>query len=44
MIRVYGFGVEVIATGGGGLKLFYDGRFDDLIEEHPAGVKASLVF
>ena len=37
-------GVDVIATDGATLKLFYDGRFGDLVEEHSAGAKTSLVF
>jgi uncharacterized protein with beta-barrel porin domain len=37
-------GIDLIATGGAELKLFYDGRFGDLVEEQSGGIKASLPF
>ena len=39
-----GAGVDVIDGRGRELKLFYEGRFGDLVEEHAGGVKASLPF
>ena len=37
-------GIDLISMSGAELKLFYDGRFGDLIEEESGGVKASLPF
>ena len=39
-----GAGIDVIDGRGRELKLFYEGRFGDLVEEHAGGVKASLPF
>jgi uncharacterized protein with beta-barrel porin domain len=39
-----GAGVDVINGRGHELKLFYEGRFSDLVEEHAGGIKASLPF
>jgi hypothetical protein len=36
-------GVEVLSTGGASLKLFYDGRFGNTIEEN-AGTRATVPF
>jgi hypothetical protein len=37
-------GVEVLSGGGASLKLFYDGRFGDTIEENAGGAKATVPF
>ena len=37
-------GVEVLDLRGASLKLFYDGRFGDTIQESAAGAKASVPF
>jgi uncharacterized protein with beta-barrel porin domain len=37
-------GVDFIAADGAELKLFYDGRFGDLVTEESGGVKVSLTF
>ena len=37
-------GADIIAAGGAELKLFYDGRFGERVEENSGGVKASLPF
>jgi len=37
-------GIDVIGSGGASFRLYYDGRFGDLIEEHAGGIKASLPF
>ena len=37
-------GVEVLALGGTSLKLFYEGRFGDTIQENAAGAKATVPF
>jgi uncharacterized protein with beta-barrel porin domain len=37
-------GIDVIGTDGASFRLYYDGRFSDLIEEHAGGIKASLLF
>ena len=37
-------GVEVLSAGGASLKLFYDGRFGDTIEENAGGAKATVPF
>jgi hypothetical protein len=39
-----GAGIDVINTGGAEFKLFYEGRFGDLVEEQSGGVKASVPF
>jgi outer membrane autotransporter protein len=39
-----GAGVDFIGPRGGALRLFYEGSFGDLVEEHAAGVKGSLPF
>ena len=39
-----GAGVDVIDGRGRELKLFYEGRFGDLVEEHAGGVKGTLPF
>ena len=39
-----GADVDVIGVGGASFRLYYDGRFSDLIEEHAGGIKASLPF
>ena len=39
-----GAGVDVIGVGGASFRIYYDGRFSDLIEEHAGGIKASLPF
>jgi len=39
-----GAGVDVIDRRGRELKLFYEGRFGDLVEEHAGGVKGTLPF
>ena len=36
--------VEVLDLGGTSLKLFYDGRFGDTIQENAAGAKATVPF
>jgi hypothetical protein len=35
-------GVDLIASGGARLKMFYDGSFGDDVEEHSGGIKVSL--
>lgn len=37
-------GVEVLDLRGTSLKLFYDGRFGDTIQENAAGAKATVPF
>jgi hypothetical protein len=37
-------GVEMLALRGTSLKLFYDGRFGDTIQENTAGAKATVPF
>jgi hypothetical protein len=37
-------GLDVIGAGGASLRLYYDGRFGDTVEEHAGGIKASLPF
>ena len=37
-------GVEVLNLRGASLKLFYDGRFGDTLQENAAGAKATLPF
>ena len=37
-------GVEVLGLQGASLKLFYDGRFGDTIQESAAGAKATVPF
>ena len=39
-----GAGVDFIGRRSGALRLFYEGSFGDLVEEHAAGVKGSLPF
>ena len=37
-------GVEVLDLRGASVKLFYDGRFGDTIQENAAGAKATVPF
>jgi uncharacterized protein with beta-barrel porin domain len=37
-------GVDLLATDGASLKLYYEGSFGDTVEEHSAGAKATLPF
>ena len=37
-------GVDVIGAGGASLRLYYDGRFGDTVEEHAGGIKGTLPF
>jgi outer membrane autotransporter protein len=37
-------GVDVIGARGASLRLYYDGRFGDTVEEHAGGIKGTLPF
>ena len=37
-------GVDVIGGTGGSLRLYYEGRFGDTVEQHAAGIKGTLPF
>jgi uncharacterized protein with beta-barrel porin domain len=39
-----GAGLDVIGARGASLRLYYDGRFGDTVEEHAGGIKATLPF
>jgi hypothetical protein len=39
-----GAGIDLIGPRGAELKLFYEGRFGDLVSEQSGGIKASLPF
>lgn len=39
-----GAGVDVIGSEGASFRLYYEGRFSDLVEQHAGGIKASLPF
>ena len=39
-----GAGVDVIGAAGASLRLYYEGSFGDLVEEHGGGVKGTLPF
>jgi uncharacterized protein with beta-barrel porin domain len=39
-----GAGVDVIGVGGASLRLYYEGQFGDLVEQHGGGVKGTLPF
>jgi outer membrane autotransporter protein len=39
-----GAGIDVIGVGGASLRLYYDGRFGDTVEEHAGGIKGTLPF
>jgi hypothetical protein len=43
MVRTWAVS-EFLGVRGASLKVFYDGRFGDTIEEHAAGAKASVPF
>ena len=44
VVADFSAGLDVISVDGASLRLYYDGRFGDLIEEHAGGIKASLPF
>jgi hypothetical protein len=37
-------GFDVIGTGGASFRIYYDGRFGNLVEEHAGGIKGTLPF
>jgi len=39
-----GAGVDVIGSEGASFRIYYEGRFGDLVEQHAGGIKASLPF
>jgi hypothetical protein len=39
-----GIGLDIIGKKGAELKLFYEGRFGDLVSDNAGGVKASIPF
>ncbi|MGH8723139.1 MAG: autotransporter outer membrane beta-barrel domain-containing protein, partial [Burkholderiales bacterium] len=39
-----GAGVDVIGVEGASFRLYYEGRFGDLVEQHAGGIKATLPF
>jgi outer membrane autotransporter protein len=44
VIGMAGAGVDVIGTDGTSFRLYYEGRFSDLVEQHAGGIKATLPF
>ncbi len=39
-----GIGLDIIGKKGAELKLFYEGRFGDLVSDNAGGLKASIPF
>lgn len=44
VLGTVGAGLDVIGTEGASFRLYYEGRFGDLVEQHAGGIKASLPF
>jgi hypothetical protein len=44
VIGMAGAGVDVIGVEGSSFRLYYEGRFSDLVEQHAGGIKATLPF
>jgi hypothetical protein len=43
-IGTVGAGVDVIGAEGASFRLYYEGRFGDLVEQHAGGIKGTLPF
>jgi hypothetical protein len=39
-----GAGFDVLGTDGTSFRLYYEGRFGDIVEQHAAGIKGTLPF
>ena len=44
VIGTLGAGVDVIGVEGASFRLYYEGRFSDLVEQHAGGIKGTLPF
>jgi hypothetical protein len=44
VIGMAGAGIDVIGVEGASFRLYYEGRFSDLVEQHAGGIKATLPF